>query len=112
VGGLGVGGGLVAVADVLGQVLGEVADAPPGVLGTGQHALGVEPVPEPGDMQRLVLLADRIERFIPAGQDLAGGRVEIGPGVLVPDRQVPAVKLDGRGGGPPDLVVGRGDDLA
>jgi hypothetical protein len=32
VGGLGVGGGLVTVADVLGQVLGEVADAPAGVL--------------------------------------------------------------------------------
>src|ERR1017187_6092498 len=63
-------------------------------------------------MQRLVFLADRIERLVPAGQDLAGGRVEVGAGVLVPDRQVPAVILDGLGAGPPDLVVGRGDDLA
>jgi hypothetical protein len=47
VGGLGVGGGLVAVAEVLRQVLGEVADAPAGVPGSGQDALGVEPGAEP-----------------------------------------------------------------
>jgi hypothetical protein len=39
---LGVGLSLMAPADVLGQVFGQVADAPAGVLGPGQHALGVE----------------------------------------------------------------------
>src|ERR1035441_9954136 len=53
VGGLGVGGGLVTVADVLGQVLGEVADAPAGVLGSSEHALGIEAVAEPGYVQRV-----------------------------------------------------------
>jgi hypothetical protein len=56
--GLGVGGGLVAVAEVLGQVLGEVADAPAGVAGSDEHALGVEPGAEPGHVQRLVLVED------------------------------------------------------
>jgi hypothetical protein len=41
--GLGVGGGPAAVAEVLGQVLGEVADAPAGVPRSGEYALGVEP---------------------------------------------------------------------
>ena len=81
-------------------------------LGSGEHALGVEPGTEPGHVQRLVTVADGVERLIPRHQDLAGVRVEVGPGVLVPDRQVPAVVLDGCRGGPPDLVVGRGDDLA
>ena len=112
VGGLGVGGGLVAVADVLGQVLGEVADAPAGVLRSGEHALGVEPRAEPGYVQRLVLVADGVEGLVPGRQDLAGVGVEVGAGVLVPDRQVAAVVCDGLGGGPPDLVVGRGDDFA
>jgi hypothetical protein len=40
---LSVGLGVVAVADLLGQVLGQVADAPGGVFGSGEHALGVEP---------------------------------------------------------------------
>jgi hypothetical protein len=112
VGGLGVGGGLVAVADVLGQVLGQVADAPAGVPGSGEYALGVEPGAEPGHVLRLVVVADGVEGLVPGGQDLAGVRVEVGAGVLVPDREVPAVVLDGFGGGPPDLVLGRGDDLA
>jgi hypothetical protein len=51
--GLVAGGRLVAVAEVLGQVFGEVADAPAGVAGSGEHALGVEPAyqnasPRPG----------------------------------------------------------------
>jgi beta-phosphoglucomutase-like phosphatase (HAD superfamily) len=37
---VGVGG--VAAAELFGQVLGEVADAPAGVFGPGEHALGVE----------------------------------------------------------------------
>ena len=66
--------GLVAVADVLGQVLGEVADAPAGVLGSGEHALGVEPGTEPGHVQRLVLVADGVEGLVPGRQHLAGVR--------------------------------------
>jgi hypothetical protein len=60
---------------------------------------------------RLVLAADGVESLIPSRQDLAGVRVEVGAGVLVPDRQVPAVVFDVCDG-PPDLVVGGGDDLA
>ena len=54
--GLGAGGGLVAVAEVLGQVLGEVADAPAGVLLSGEDALGVEALAEPGHVPGLVSL--------------------------------------------------------
>ena len=60
------GAGLVAVADVLGQVLGEVADAPAGVPRTGQNALRVEP----HDVQGFVVVADRAERLVPGRQDL------------------------------------------
>src|SRR5262249_38808805 len=43
---LGVGLRLVAAAEMLSEVLGQVADAPVGVAGPGKHALGVELVPE------------------------------------------------------------------
>ena len=43
VGALGVGVGLVAVADLLSEVLGQLADAPVRVFRSGEHALGVEP---------------------------------------------------------------------
>jgi hypothetical protein len=106
------GGGVVAVAEVLGQVLGEVADAPGGVLAPGQDALGVELRPEPRDVQRLVLWADGIQGLIPRRQELAGHRVEVAAGRLMPDRQVPVVVVHGIGLGPPDLVIGRGENLA
>ena len=109
--GLGVGCGLVAVANMLGQVLGEVADAPAGIPGSGQHALGVEPGAEPGHVQRLVPVADGVEGLVPVRQYLAGVRMEVGVSVLVPDRQMPAVVLDVCDG-PPDLVIGGSDDLA
>ncbi len=38
---LGVGVWVVAVAELLGEIFGQVADAPGGVLGGGEHALGV-----------------------------------------------------------------------
>jgi len=112
VGGLGVAVRLVAVAQVLGQVLGEVADAPAGIPGSGEHALGVEPRAEPRHMQRLVIVPDGVEGLVPGREHLAGLRVEVGAGVLIPHRQAVAVVLDDFGGGPPDLVVGGGDDLA
>ncbi len=112
VGGLGVAVFMVAVAEVLGQVLGEVADAPAGISRSGQHSFSIEPGAEPGHVQRLVLVADGVEGLVPGGEHLAGARVEVGPGVLVPDRQAAAVVLDDFGGWPPDLVVGGGDDLA
>jgi hypothetical protein len=77
--GLVVGGGLVAVGDVLGEVLGQVPDAPRGVPGPGQDALRVESRPEPGDVQRLVLVADRVECVIPGRRELASLRVEVPP---------------------------------
>ncbi len=45
VGSLRVGVGPVALADPLGEVLRQVADAPRGVFGSGEYALGVEPDP-------------------------------------------------------------------
>jgi len=109
---LGVGGRLMAVGHLLGEVFGQVPDAPGRVLGPGQHALGVEPFPEPRHVHRLVLLADAVQRVIPGGQDFAGGRVEVGRRVLVPDRQLVAVEPDDGGVGPPHLVIGRGQDSA
>jgi hypothetical protein len=64
--------GAVAVADVLGEILGDVADAPVSVLGPGQDALGVEAIAEPGDVQRLVIVADGVECFVPGRQDFPG----------------------------------------
>ena len=55
-----------------------------GVLGPGEHALGVELVPEPGHVVGLV--AELVEGLVPAGQDFPGGRVEVVPGALVPHR--------------------------
>jgi hypothetical protein len=112
VGALAVGLGLVAVGDVLGEVFGQVADATRGVLGSGQDTLGVEPGPEPGHVQRLVLFADAVGGLVPGGQDLAGGGVEVRAGVGVPDRQLVPIEADGGGAGPPDLVVGRGEHAA
>ena len=83
---------LVAVGDVLGQVLGEVADAPVRVLGPGEHALGVEAVAEPGGVQRFVLVADGVERVIPGRQDFTGFRVEVGTYVLVQTGRCPPSK--------------------
>jgi hypothetical protein len=100
----------VAVAEVLGQVLGEVADALAGVAGSGEDALGVEPGPEPGHVLRLVTVAYGVEGLVPGREDFTGVRVEVGAGVVVPDRQVPAVVGDVCDG-PPDLVVRGGDDL-
>ena len=50
---------------------------------------------EPGDVPRLVVVADGVEGLVPGRQHFAGGRVEVGAGVLVPDRQAVAVVLDG-----------------
>jgi hypothetical protein len=50
----------MAVADVLGQILREVADTPVRVPGPGQHALCVKSLTEPGEVLRLVLGADRV----------------------------------------------------
>ena len=81
-------------------------------LEPGEHALGVEPVSEPGHVQRLVLVADGVEGLVPGGQDFPGGRVEVGACLLVPHGQLVAVEADDGGIGPPHLVVGRGQDPA
>ena len=103
----------MAVAELLGQVLGQVADAPGGVLGPGEHALGVELRPEPGHVQRLVVRADGVEGLVPGRQQLAGHRVEVAAGAphAISGRCPPSY-AHGVGAGPPDLVIGRGDHLA
>jgi hypothetical protein len=73
-----VGLGVVAVADLLGEVLGDVPDALGGVLRPGQDALGVELDAEPGDVVGLV--SELVERLVSAGQDFPAGRVEVVPG--------------------------------
>jgi hypothetical protein len=60
-------------------------------------------------VQRLVVSADGVERVVPGGQELAGGGVEVAAGCLVPDRLVSVTEANRVGGGPPDLVVGRGE---
>jgi hypothetical protein len=74
VGALAVACGLVAVAEVLGQVLGEVADAPAGVLRSGEDALGVEPLAELGHVLGFVTVADGVEGLVPGREYLAGVR--------------------------------------
>ena len=108
----GVGLGLVAVGHLLGQVLGQVADAPGRVLRAGQHALGVEPVPEPGHMHRLVLVPDRVQGLVPGGQDFPGVRIDIRTRLLVPHRPLIPVKADRGYVRPPDLVIGSGQHPA
>jgi hypothetical protein len=104
--------GAVAVAELLGEVFGQVADAPGRVFGSGEDALDVEPVPEPGHVMGLV--AELVQGLVPGGQDFdfAGGRVQVVPGVLVPDRHLVILEFDLGGVGPPDLVVGGGQDAA
>jgi len=47
--------------------------------------------PNPGHVQRLVLVANGIERVIPRQQHFTRGRVKVGARGLIPDRQlVPA----------------------
>jgi len=55
----------MAVADLLDEVLGQIPDAPVRVLGSSEHALGVEPGPEPGHVPRLIVRADGIEGLVP-----------------------------------------------
>ena len=87
--GLCVASRLVAVAEVLGQVFGEVADAPAGIAGSGEDALGVEPGTEPGDVPWLVLVADGVERLVPGREDLACSRVDVVAGVLTGPGETP-----------------------
>ena len=94
-----VGVGLVAVADVLGQVLGQVPDAPRRVLRLGEDPLGVELRPEPGDVQGRVLGAYRVERVIPGLEELPGCRVEVAARWLVPDGQAAVLESHRIGGG-------------
>jgi hypothetical protein len=112
VGALGVAFGLVAVGDVLGEVLGQVADAAGRVLGPTQHALGVEAIPEAGDVQRFGLVVDGVEGLVPGGQDLAGRRVEVGARLVVPHRRRAVLEANDGRVGPPDLVVSGGQDPA
>jgi len=89
----------VAVSDVLGEVLGQVADAAACVLRPGQDALRVEAVSEPGYMRRFGVRADRIERFVPGRQDFTRVGVEVGGVAFVPGGQVGGVEAHGVGGG-------------
>jgi hypothetical protein len=91
----------MAVGDLLGQVLGQVADALLGVLGPGQHALGVELRAEPSHMPGLIVRADRIQRVLPGLEDFAGGRVEVAAGIVIPDGQLVTGEPDGIRRGPP-----------
>lgn len=102
----------VASGELLGEVFGQVADASFGVAGSSEHTLGVELRAEPGNMQRLILRADGVERLIPSGEQLAGLGVEVPAGGFVPGRKAVAVVFDGARIRPPDLVVGGDDDLA
>ena len=69
-------------------------------------------VAEPGHVVGLVVRADGVEGLVPGGQDFPGSRVEVVRCVLVPHGQLVAVVSDGAGAGPPDLVVGGGQDAA
>jgi len=68
-------GGLrrVAVGDLLSQVFRQIAYAPVGILGPGQHPLSIKPRAKPRHMPRRIVRADRVERRIPGMEDFAGG---------------------------------------
>jgi hypothetical protein len=57
------------------------------ILGSGEHALGFEPVAEAGYVEWRVLRADGTGGLVPGRQDFPGARVEIAAGDLVPNRQ-------------------------
>jgi hypothetical protein len=106
-----VGGRLVAAVDALGEVLGQVADAPGRLRATGQDSLRVELDAEPGDVDRFGLLVQVVERLFPGGQGFAGVGIDEPGLALVPMWEpVDVHRLIARG--PPHLVVGRGGDLA
>ena len=81
-------------------------------LYSGQHALGVDPFPQPRHVQWLVLIADGVDGLVPGRQNFPGGRVEVGACVLVPHRRHVTVEADDGVVRPPHLVVGRGQDPA
>ena len=90
---------LVAVADLLGQVLGQVPDTPRRILRPGEHALGVEPDPEPGQMPRLIPVSDGIKRLVPrwaSTSPVAGSTCRCRCARPTSVQLVP-VELDGRG---------------
>ena len=86
-----VGVGLVAVADLLGEVLGQVADAPGRVRWIRRARPGRRTGPRTGPRATAQSsVADGIERLVPGRQHLAGGRVEVAADLLVPDGQLVA----------------------
>ncbi len=73
--------------------------------------LGVEPLAEPGHVQRLVLVADGVERLIPRRQDLAGIRIEVGADVLIPDARRRDGARDAAWAAVEQAVIGKAVDL-
>ena len=57
------------------------------------------------------VVVDRVQRLLPGGQRLAGLRVDVAAGAVVPDGRRSRGVDDRVVRRPPDLVVGRGDDL-
>ena len=97
---------------MLGEVLGQVADAPARVFGPASTPWASNRAPNRATCSGSSSGADGVEGLVPGGQDFAGVRIEVVAGVLVPGGQVAVVVFDGGGVGPPDLVVGGGDDLS
>ena len=102
----------MVVGDVLGEVLDEVADAPVASFEPARTPWASNRVAEPGHVQRLVLVAERVEGLVPGRQGFAGGGVDVGARVRGPRRAAGRRRTGGGGVGPPDLVVGGGQHLA
>ena len=105
------GASMVAAGDLLGQVLGEIANAAVCISGPGEHALGVELGPEPRHVQWRGGRADGVQSLVPARQYFAGVTVDVVAGCLMPDRQLVVLVPDAVGCWPPHLVIGGRDDL-
>jgi hypothetical protein len=88
---------------LLGQVLREVADVPPGLRGAAEDALGVHLDAEPHHVSRRLHL---VERFFPGRQGCPRLRINEPRGPRVPHRQPITAVVDLLVRGPPDLVVG------
>jgi hypothetical protein len=100
--------GLDDIPGGFGQILGQVADVSPGLVGAAEDALGVDLSPEGHHVRRLL---DLFYHAVPLDKGLPGVRVYKGLVPGIPDRQVITAVDQLVMCWPPHLVVGRLGDL-
>src|SRR4051794_17665931 len=99
--------GVEGVAEVLGQILGQIDEALVSIRRSSEHALNVDLSAEARHVQGLgrLVSVELVECLVPGGQQLPGGRVEVVAGLsvrvglsafgpLTPDRKMVTVEAD------------------